>query len=92
MHIIKQIIFTALFTIHIAEAQNDGPFRIVKSFPISEPTWGAKSGDNYLVGAERAILVYRRSGSGILDYQLTNQLLSGLDGRNENGLIDGDLK
>jgi len=91
MHIIKQIIFTALFTIHIAEAQNDGPFRIVKSFPISEPTWGAKSGDNYLVGAERAILVYRRSGSGILDYQLTNQMLSGLDGRIENGLIDGVL-
>jgi hypothetical protein len=73
-----------------ALAQSDGPFRIVKSFPVSEPTWGAKVGDLYLVGAERAVLVYRRTGAGVGDYRLVNQLVPGLDGRIENGIVDGD--
>jgi hypothetical protein len=66
-------------------------FNIVKSFPISEPSWGAKVGNLYVVAAYRALLVYEKTGGGEDDYHLVNQIFSGLDGKLENGVIDDGI-
>jgi len=59
-------------------------FQIVRSFPVSEATWAEKSGDLYLVAAQRSVLVYRKTGPGEADYQEVNRLFPGLDGAIEN--------
>jgi hypothetical protein len=68
-----------------------GPFRIVRSFPVSEATWAAKVGDLYLVAAERSVLVYRKTGPEPSDYTEVNRIFPGSDGRIENCAIAGDL-
>jgi hypothetical protein len=67
------------------------PFKIVRSLPISEPTWGAKCGDLYLVAAERSMLVYRKTGPAPADYQQVGMAYPGHDTDIKNARIDGDL-
>jgi len=71
--------------------QAGGPFRIVRSFPVSEAAWAMKVGDLYLVAAERSVLVYRKTGPGVADYAEVNRILPGLDGRIENCAVVGDF-
>ncbi len=72
-------------------ASAPGPFEIVKSFPVSEPTWGGKWNDLYLVAAQRSILVYRITGEKSSDYQLVATLYPSHNADFENCAIDGGL-
>lgn len=53
------------------------PFKIVRSLPLSEPTFGAKVGELYVVAAERSLQVYRKTGPAPTDYTRVNQLFTG---------------
>ncbi|MFC1736441.1 hypothetical protein ACFL1X_09995, partial [Candidatus Hydrogenedentota bacterium] len=60
----KAILFLMLLAMAptVGCASTGGPFEIVKSFPVSEPTWGAKWNDLYIVAAQRSMLVFRKTG------------------------------
>ncbi|MBM4091758.1 MAG: hypothetical protein FJ276_20375, partial [Planctomycetes bacterium] len=72
-----------------SQQQDDGPFQIVRSFPVSEATWAAKVGELYLVAAQRSVLVYRKTGPAATDYREVNRIFPGVDGRIENCEIAG---
>jgi hypothetical protein len=67
-----------------------GPFAVVRSFPVSEATWAEAVGDLFLVAAQRAVLVYRKTGPGIGDCREVNRIVPGVDGRIENGAVADD--
>ncbi|MFC1734709.1 hypothetical protein ACFL1X_01235 [Candidatus Hydrogenedentota bacterium] len=67
------------------------PFNIVKSLPMSEPQWGAKWGDHYLVAAQRSVLVFEKTGSEETDYKQVGMIYPGHDTDIENCHIEGDL-
>ncbi|MFC1735182.1 hypothetical protein ACFL1X_03630 [Candidatus Hydrogenedentota bacterium] len=69
----------------------EGPFEIVASLPISEPTWGARWNDLYLVAAETSIQVIRKTGDAPTDYEFVNQVHPAHDMDIKNCQIDGDL-
>lgn len=67
-----------------------GPFEIIKSFPVSEPTWGAKWNDLYLVAAQRSVLVFEKTGPGASDYKQTGKLYPGHNSNIKNcQIVDG---
>jgi hypothetical protein len=67
------------------------PFEIVNSFPVSEPTWGAKWKDLYLVAAQRSVLVFERTGPAPSDYRQVGMIYPGHDTDIKNGHIEDGL-
>jgi len=57
---------------------------------VSEATWALRVGELYLAAAQRAVLVYRKTGPGIGDYEEVNRIFPGIDGRIENCAVGGD--
>lgn len=55
----------------------EGPFRLVRSYPVSEATWAGTAGDLYLVAAQRALLVYRKTGTAPASMREVNRIVVG---------------
>lgn len=66
------------------------PFKIVRSLPLSEPTYGARYGDLYIVAAERSLQVYRKTGLAPADYQQVNQIYTAPEMSISNFVISGN--
>jgi len=69
----------------------EGPFRLVRSYPVSEATWAGTAGDLYLVAAQRALLVYRKTGTAPASMREVNRIVVGPEGRLANCQVEGGI-